>query len=99
MCIGPCSRTAGRLFLNPCRARLVRQVVVSENVTQAVQRINIAATAVVEIPVEVIAGGQGKAEIISDRPGRVEIKATAPTRQLLVLSESYHSGWKARSNG
>ena len=81
------------------RARLVSQVVASQNVTQAVHQINIATTAVVEKPVKVVPGPVGKAEITVDRPGRIEIKATAPTRQLLVLSESFHSGWKARING
>jgi len=53
----------------------------------------------VEKPVEIVPGGAGKAEITVDRPGRIEIKTMAPTRQLLVLSESFHSGWKARING
>lgn len=79
------------------RVRLVSQVVVSENVTQAVQRINIATTAVVEKPVDVAPGEAGKAEITTDRPGHIEMKTTAPTRQLLVLSESFHSGWTARN--
>ena len=81
------------------RARLVSQVVVSENVTQAVQQINIAATAIVEKPVDFAPGEPGKAEITTDRPGHIEIKTTAPTRQFLVLSESFHSGWKARVDG
>ncbi len=81
------------------RARLLSQIVVSENVTQAVQQVNIATTGVVEKPVDVVPGEPGKAQITTDRPGRIDIKTTAPTRQLLVLSESYHSGWKARVDG
>lgn len=81
------------------RARLVSQVVVSANVTQAVQQINLATTAVVEQPVDVAPGEAGQAEITTDRPGHIAIKTTAPTRQLLVLSESFHSGWKARVDG
>ncbi len=81
------------------RARLLSQVVVSENITQAVAQVNIATTGVVEQPVDITPGEAGKAQITTDRPGRIEIKTSAPTRQLLVLSESYHSGWKARSGG
>jgi hypothetical protein len=81
------------------RARLLSQVVVSENVTQAVAQVNIATTAVVGKPVDVVSGEPGKVVITTDRPGRIDIQTTAPTRQLLVLSESYHSGWKARVGG
>lgn len=81
------------------RARLLSQVVVSENVTQAVQQVDIAITGVVEKTVDVVPGEPGKAEITTDRPGRIDIKTKSPTRQLLVLSESYHSGWKVRTDG
>ena len=39
------------------------------------------------------------AELAIDRPGRIEVITQAPTRQLLVLTESYHAGWQATLDG
>jgi hypothetical protein len=41
----------------------------------------------------------GAATLLSDRPGRLEIEVKSTARQVLVISESYHSGWHARVNG
>jgi len=41
----------------------------------------------------------GRAVIVSDRPGRIRAEVEASSRGLVVLSESYHSGWKATVNG
>jgi hypothetical protein len=64
-----------------------------------VRRVDIATTAVVDRPVELTAGEPGTATIQARRPERIEVEVSAPTRQLLVLSESYYPGWTARSNG
>lgn len=37
----------------------------------------------------------GAARILDERPGRIDVEVSARARQLLVLSESYHEGWKA----
>jgi len=81
------------------RVRMVSDVVVSQNITQALASIDIARTAIVEQPVDVIPGEPGKAEFVKDRSGNLEIKVNAPTRQLLVLADSYHAGWQATVNG
>ena len=41
----------------------------------------------------------GRARIRNDEPGNISIRTWAPTRQLLVLSESYHEGWQASVDG
>jgi hypothetical protein len=41
----------------------------------------------------------GTAEVLVDRPGRIVVATHAPTRQLLVTTESFHRGWQARTAG
>jgi hypothetical protein len=35
------------------------------------------------------------AQIVADEPGLIEVSTSSQSRQLLVLSESYHPGWIA----
>jgi hypothetical protein len=83
------------------RARLVCQAAAckDEDIVRAVQQINLETTALVDRKLDLEFGPQGTAAIKSDRPGRLEIESVAPTRQLLVISERYHSGWKATVDG
>jgi hypothetical protein len=81
------------------RLRMVSEAVVSQNITQALASIDIAKTGIVEDPVDIVAGEPGRAEFVKDRPGNLEIKVNTPTRQLLVLADSYHAGWNATVNG
>jgi uncharacterized membrane protein YfhO len=37
----------------------------------------------------------GTATLTTDRPGQLEIEVDCPAPQLLVVAESYHSGWHA----
>jgi hypothetical protein len=37
--------------------------------------------------------------ITTDSPGNLAFRTTCPTQQLLVIGESYHSGWQARVDG
>jgi hypothetical protein len=41
----------------------------------------------------------GAATLLSDRPGRLEIEVKSSAQQVLVIAESYHSGWHVRVNG
>ena len=41
----------------------------------------------------------GTAYVVTDRPGLIEVVISASGRQLLILSESYHSGWRATQDG
>ena len=80
------------------RARLVSHAVVANLDVAAAQRINVPidvlTTAVVDQPVDLVPAEAGSARIVVDRPGLVEVQTSAPSRQLLVLSESYHRGWR-----
>jgi len=87
------------------RARLVTHALATQDVNRAITEIDVAHTALVARPVSLPAppadgsGSPGRARITKDEPGNVWIRTEAPTRQLLVLSESYHEGWQASVEG
>lgn len=81
------------------RVRLLTVAIPREQVRAAIMLNDIAKVAVVDREVELDPGEAGVAKIASDRPGRIEIEADAPGRQLLVLSESYHDGWRVNVDG
>jgi uncharacterized membrane protein YfhO len=59
----------------------------------------VANTALVDEHVVLIAGPPGTARIEEEMPGAIRIAVDAPTRQLLVLAESYHAGWRVAVDG
>lgn len=42
---------------------------------------------------------RGVAEVRADEPGFIRVAVDAPTRQLLVLTESYYPGWQISLDG
>ena len=52
-----------------------------------------------EFPLPLSETPPGEARLTAQRPGRLEVAIDAPGRQLLVVSESYHSGWRAAVDG
>jgi hypothetical protein len=81
------------------RARLVSDVRASADIALDVESIDIRSTALVPQAAGSFAGTPGQARVVSDRPGAIVIDATAPARQLLVLTESFHRGWRALVDG
>jgi hypothetical protein len=81
------------------RARLVSRALVCALPNQMIGQIDVATTALVPCPLELDGGPPGTATLVSDRPGRVSIAVEAPSRQLLVLAESFHPGWRVKVNG
>ncbi len=79
------------------RFRLVSTVVATSDAATTLKMIDLASTAMVE-PGRQIAmpsGLAGEARAIIDRPGHLEIQTEAALSRLLVISESYHEGWRA----
>jgi len=76
------------------RARLVTQTRVSTNVAADARTIDILKEALVDEPVDGLVGPPGSARVVEDRPGRIVVETTAPGRQLLVLTERFHPGWR-----
>jgi hypothetical protein len=81
------------------RARLVSQALVCALPNQMIGQIDVATTALVSCPLELDGGPPGTATLVSDRPGRVSVAVEAPSRQLLVLAESFHPGWRIKVDG
>ncbi len=88
------------------RARLVSIAQPSLDVKADVRRIDILRVALVDRPVDGLSGSQGESEtpahpadrdsvrILQDRPGSIVLETTARSRQLLVLTERFHRGWR-----
>ena len=81
------------------RARLVAHSVVSADPARALQSVDLERTAIVAIPLALGGGAPGTASVLEDTAGRIRVRTEAATRQLLVLTESYHPGWQARCDG
>lgn len=78
------------------RARLVSKARVTPDLSTALATTPLESTALVDAPLQLDATRPGTAEVIVDRPGHIELAVESPGRQLLVLAESYHPGWRAR---
>jgi hypothetical protein len=78
------------------RARLVTRAFVSRLPNIELMRIDLESTALVDRPLRLAGGPRGAAEIALDRPGEIHVATRSKSRQLLVVSESYHPGWSAR---
>jgi len=81
------------------RVRFVDRALVSDEPLRASTTIDLATTAVVDRPLGLVAGERGSASFVDEQPGAMRMRAHAPTRQLLVVSESYHEGWRALVDG
>ncbi len=67
---------------------------VSQNPARDLAQIDVATTALVDSPLSLPPGPAGEARLLSDTPGKIRVAAEAPARQLLVVSERYHAGWR-----
>ncbi len=81
------------------RARLVSRVQLSANPLADITSIDVDRTVLVDEPIELPGGPAGSARITNDRPGEIWIATDAGTRQILILSESYHTGWRVEIDG
>src|SRR5262249_52499167 len=81
------------------RARLVTQSRVSVAPAQDIDSIDIASTALVPNALPLEEGPVGTVSIELDKPGHIQVSATTPSRQLLLLTESWHDGWRASVDG
>jgi hypothetical protein len=78
------------------RARLLSDVRVTADLVRDIDGIDISKTALIQAPLGSFDGPAGTAHAAIDRPGSIAVDVTAPGRQLLVLTERFHSGWRAR---
>ncbi len=78
---------------------MVTQARTFEDLSRGLLEIDPAETALVSEPLELRPGRPGRARIVEDRPGRISVETGSASRQLLVLSESHHEGWRAAVDG
>ncbi|MDJ0849416.1 MAG: hypothetical protein QNK04_13670 [Myxococcota bacterium] len=81
------------------RVRLVTRARASDDPAADLAAIDVDRVALVERPLQLDSGEVGEARVTFERPGEIVARASAPGRQLLVLSESHHPGWQARVAG
>jgi Bacterial membrane protein YfhO len=81
------------------RARLVANARQSERIGSEILHIDPARVALLDRPLDDPSGEPGSARILVDRPGRIDVETSAPGRQLLVLTERFHPGWRATADG
>jgi hypothetical protein len=82
------------------RVRLVSRTKPSRDAEHDLDTIDVASTALVSRPIDPLPDSPpGKAHLAIDRPGAMDVVAEAPTIQLLVVAESYHTGWRAKIDG
>jgi hypothetical protein len=81
------------------RVRLVSRAVARADPGRDVSQIDLQTTALTGQPTDLDAGDVGTATLIQDRPGHLAVRTEAPGRRLLVISESYDTGWKGSMDG
>ena len=81
------------------RARLVSREQVSLEPEHDIGSVDVATTALVTGPLGLNGGMPGRVDIVTDAQGHLRLAATAPSRQLLVISESWIRGWEASVDG
>ena len=81
------------------RARLLTQARVAAQPAQEIGSIDVATTALLAQPVALDPGTPGEVSIVKDAAGAIELAARAPGRQLLVVSEAWHEGWRCWIDG
>ena len=81
------------------RARLVASARVSAQPAVDLEALDVERTALVDEPIVLEAGPTGTVRILRDLAGAISLAVDAPTRQLLVLSESFHPGWRVAVDG
>lgn len=82
------------------RARLVTRAVQSDHIRRDVAKVDLATTVLVsQMPTPALGGPPGTMRVVEDRNGRVCVRTVTKSRQMLVLSESYHPGWRVSVDG
>jgi hypothetical protein len=81
------------------RARLVAEQQVSTDPATDLAAIDPETTALVDAPSQPLSGRPGTASLDRDDPGNIRIRTDAPGRQLLIVAERFHDGWRATCDG
>jgi len=80
-------------------ARLVPHTVEIVALNPQMASIDLRTTALVQEKIGLPPGEPGQVKVLSRLPGDLALETHAASRQLLVLSESYHRGWRGQIDG
>ena len=81
------------------RARLLSRTAVIYRPGKVLHTIDLATTVTMPMALDFEPGAPGTATVARDLPGDIVVDAEAPSRQILVVSESYSQGWRATVDG
>ena len=79
--------------------RLVSECVYSTTPAEDLKDIDIATTALVDVRLNLSGGEAGEVVLLENNPGHVSLLTNTHGRQLLVVAQSFHSGWHAFVDG
>ena len=81
------------------RARCVTHAHYTHDPASRISSLALDRNAAVERLLPLDGGPPATVEIVADRAGCIELRVDSPSQQLLVLAESFHSGWQAHVDG
>lgn len=77
------------------KVRLVGDAIATRDPQPLLAEIDIATQALTERPLPMLREGAGQIDSVNETPGLIEAQTTTDQPQLLVVAESFHSGWQA----
>lgn len=78
---------------------VVTKTLFSKNPSEDIEQIDLSTTALVDDNLELVSAENGSVKELAESSGRFEFETATKTRQLLVISESFHRGWRATVDG
>jgi hypothetical protein len=78
---------------------MVTQTFRSQNPAKDIELIDLSTTALVDENLELVSGEKGQVKELTESPGRLEFLTNTKLKQLLVVSESFHRGWRLTVDG
>jgi len=80
-------------------ARLVSRATISSRPAQDAKAVDLETTVIAQHDVDLGGGRPGSVRAFERRPGRLRVELESAGRQVLVLAESWHEGWRAEVDG
>jgi len=81
------------------RAWLITRELVSREPARDIGAVDIATTVLVAEPLGLVDGQPGSVSLLQEAQGQFRFDVAVPSRQLLVVSESWHGGWHVEVDG
>lgn len=79
--------------------RFTSRAIANNYAVDSLESVSLANHAIVDRPIVLPDGEPGDVQILRDAPGHIQLATKTPSRQLLVVAQSYHPGWRAKIDG